>query len=155
MNVFRTLLLVTLTAITLYEKNTMAADRPDADLDIMEGAKLSADEAQQLEETLKHKPEDLSIRAKLLGYYSARPQRSEWFDGIRKREVLWIIEHHPEARIAGLPEAQFHLVMDASDYQKAPRFGSSKFPNTAMTRTSCAMRPTTSCCTIPYLPKAC
>lgn len=84
----------------------------------MEGAKLSADEAQQLEETLKHKPEDLSIRAKLLGYYSNRPQHSAWFDGIRKREVLWIIEHHPEARIAGMPYVQFDANSNPPAYQE-------------------------------------
>jgi hypothetical protein len=83
----------------------------------MEGMKLSEDEAQQLEETLKHKPEDLSIRTKLLGYYFTRRFRSEWIDSIREREVLWIIQHHPEARIAGLPYAQLDVISSASDYQ--------------------------------------
>ncbi len=91
---------------------------PDADRDALEGMKLSVEDAQQLEETLKHKPEDLSIRAKLLGYYSSRHLRSEWIDGIAEREVLWLIEHHPEARLAGLPYAQFDANSNPSAYQE-------------------------------------
>ena len=114
----RPALLVAFIAIALSQKSAMALGSPDADRDVMEGMKLSEDEAQQLEETLKHKPDDLPIRTKLLGYYFSRRQRSEWTDGIRERGVLWIIEHHPEARIAGLPYAQFDVISNASAYQE-------------------------------------
>ena len=105
MNVFRSirwLLFVAFMATVLSQRGVMAADIPDADCDALEGMKLSVEDVQQLEETLKHKPEDLSIRAKLLGYYSSRHLRSEWMDGIAEREVLWLIEHHPEAWLAGI-----------------------------------------------------
>jgi hypothetical protein len=113
----RQAVLVVLTVSTLSPKETRAADSPDVDRDVLEGMKLSVEDAQQLEETLKHKPEDLSIRAQLLGYYSSRHLRSEWNDGIAEREVLWLIEHHPEARLAGLPYAQFDPNSNASAYQ--------------------------------------
>ncbi len=118
MNVLRTFLLVTLVLITLSRKSALAADSPDADRDVLEGMKLSVEDAQQLEETLKHKPEDLSIRAQLLGYYSSRHMRSDWIEGIREREVFWLIEHHPEARLAGLPNAQFDANSNPSGYQE-------------------------------------
>ena len=124
MNIIRSIglfLLVALTAIALSQRSAMAADRSDADRDVMEGMKLSAEDAQQLEETLKHKPEDLSIRAKLLGYYFSRHQRSEWIDGIREREVIWLIEHHPEARLAGLPYAQFNAISNPSAYEEGAK----------------------------------
>src|ERR1035438_9721575 len=120
MNIIRSIglfLLVALTAIALSQRSAMAADRSDADRDVMEGMKLSAEDAQQLEETLKHKPEDLSIRARLLGYYSSRHLRSEWNDGIAEREVLWLIDHPREARLAALPYAQFDPNSNASAYQ--------------------------------------
>ena len=109
--------LVVLTTAVLSLKEVRAADSSDVDRDALDGMKLSEDEAQQLEETLKYKPEDLSIRAKLLGYYSSRHLRSEWVDGIAEREVLWLIEHHPEARLAGLQYAQFDPNSNASVYQ--------------------------------------
>ncbi len=102
MNLFRRLRPVFLTVLiptVLPLRIVRAADSPDVDRQVLEGMKLSEEDAQQLEETLKHKPEDLSIRAKLLGYYSSRHLRSEWNDGIAEREVLWLIEHHPEARL--------------------------------------------------------
>jgi hypothetical protein len=121
MNVIRFLrrfLLVGLIAIGLSPKSDMAAGDSDADRDALEGMKLSVEDAQQLEETLKHNPDDLSIRAKLLGYYSSRHLRSEWIDGIAEREVLWLIEQHPEARLAGLPYAQFDANSNPSAYQE-------------------------------------
>jgi hypothetical protein len=121
MNVIRSMrrfLLFALAAIGLFQRSAMAVERSDADRDALEGMKLSVEDAQQLEETLKHKPDDLSIRAKLLGYYSSRHLRSEWIDGIAEREVLWLIEHHPEARLAGLPYAQFDANSNPSAYQE-------------------------------------
>jgi hypothetical protein len=124
MNVIRSMhgfLLTALTAISLSQKSIMAAGSSDADHDALDGTKLSVEDAQQLEETLKHTPEDLSIRAKLLGYYSSRHQHSEWIDGIREREVLWLIEHHPEARLAGLPYAQFNANSNPSAYEEGAK----------------------------------
>src|SRR5271154_2337135 len=121
MNVLRTFLLITFTAMVPYPKNVLAADSPDADRDVREGMKLSVEDAQQLEETLKHKPEDLSIRAQLLGYYWSRHQHSDWIDGIREREVLWLVEHHPETQLAGLPYAQFNANSNPSAYEEVAK----------------------------------
>jgi tetratricopeptide (TPR) repeat protein len=114
---FRVAFLVVLTTTVFSRKIAMAAEISDVDRQALEGMKLSEDDAKQLEETLKHTPEDLTIRAKLLGYYSNRRLRSEWIDGIREREVLWLIEHHPEARLAGLPYAQFDSILHPLSYR--------------------------------------
>jgi tetratricopeptide (TPR) repeat protein len=108
-----------LTTMVLFPKIAMAADSVDVDRDVLAGMKLSLEDAQQLEETLKHKPEDLSVRAQLLGYYSSLPQRSDWIEGIREREIFWLIEHHPEARLSGLPYAQFDPHSYPTAYQDA------------------------------------
>src|ERR1700722_6799648 len=88
MSILRTFLLITFIAMVSYPKNVLAADSPDVDRDVREGMNLSVEDSQQLEETLKHKPEDLSIRAQLPGYYWSRHLHSDWIDGIREREVL-------------------------------------------------------------------
>jgi hypothetical protein len=116
----RSAFLIVLATIVLFPKIVLAADSSvDVDRDVLDGMKLSVEDAQQLEETLKHKPEDLSVRAQLLGYYSSLHQRSDWIEGIREREILWLIEHHPEARLAGLPYAQFDPHSYPTAYQDA------------------------------------
>src|SRR5882724_2512591 len=72
-----------------------------------QGAKLSRAAAQELETQIEKNPEDLTARAKLLGYY--------WYQWMqpgeaatkaaRRRHVLWLIEHHPESAVTGLAEA--------------------------------------------------
>jgi TonB family protein len=61
---------------------------------LTDGSRLSAAEAQQLEQQLARDPEDLAARAKLVSYYIAngiaRPPR---------QQILWLIEHHPESEI--------------------------------------------------------
>src|SRR3954447_22041962 len=66
---------------------------------VQQGANLSMAAAQELEAQLEKNPEDLSARAKLLGYY--------WYEWMkpgeavakasRRRHILWLIEHHPES----------------------------------------------------------
>ena len=124
MNVIRSIrlfFLVVLLAIGLSPKSARAADPPDVDRDVREGMNLSVEDAQQLEETLKHKPENLSIRAQLLGYYWSRHQQSEWINGIREREVLWLVEHHPETQLAGLPYAQFNANSNPLAYEEVAK----------------------------------
>jgi len=60
---------------------------------LTEGDKLSAAEAQQLEEQLVRDPEDLAARGKLLSYYMWNAM-----DHPRLRQhVYWLIQHHPES----------------------------------------------------------
>jgi hypothetical protein len=121
MNVLRAFLLVGFMTVALSQKSAVAAGNSDADHDALEGMKLSVEDAQQLEETLKHKPEDLAIRAELLGYYFSRLQQSEWINGKREREVLWLIEHHPEAQLAGLPYARFDAISNPLAYEEVAK----------------------------------
>lgn len=60
---------------------------------LTEGSKLSAAQAQQLEEQLTRDPEDIAARGKLLSYYM-----SNAIDQPRLRQhVYWLIQHHPES----------------------------------------------------------
>jgi hypothetical protein len=74
---------------------------------VEQGAKLGPAAAQDLETALEGNPEDLAARAKLLGYYYyqwMKPGEAA-AKAARRRHILWLIEHHPEAPLAGLSEA--------------------------------------------------
>ncbi|MCH7687166.1 MAG: hypothetical protein IH899_10875 [Planctomycetes bacterium] len=83
------------------------------------GGRLTAEQAQKLEEQLKVNPKDLSLRTQLLGYYHPKSFRSEDARKARYTHVLWIIENHPDAPIAGLSQAVFIAWIDKENYQKA------------------------------------
>ena len=83
------------------------------------GRRLTSEQAQKLEEQLKVNPKDLSLRAHLLSYYNSKSYRSEDARKARYSHVLWIIEHHPGAAIAGRPEAILNPVFDKENYQEA------------------------------------
>jgi hypothetical protein len=117
MNTTRTLsllLLLSLAIISLQRETTLAADRSDADSLAMQGTKLTPDDAQQLETTLRQAPDDLPTRTKLLGYYMTKQFASA---PDRQQHILWIIQHHPEAPVAGLPYAALDPVLDGHFYQ--------------------------------------
>src|SRR6266436_980211 len=92
---------------------------------VQQGANLSRGAAQELEAQLEKNPEDLTARAKLLGYY--------WYQWMqpgeaaakaaRRRHVLWLIEHHPESPVTGLEEAALsesgNSLVDPDGYQQA------------------------------------
>lgn len=84
-----------------------------------DGKRLTAEQAQKLEEQLKANPNDLSLRTQLIGYYHPKAFRSEDACKARCSHLLWIIENHPDAAIAGLPEAMLHLQLEKENYQKA------------------------------------
>ena len=151
MNVLRAFLFVGCMTLALASESATASERSSTDQDIVEGMKLSEEDAQLLDETFKHHPEDLSMRNKLLAYYSG--VHSEWFHNIRNQEVLWIIEHHPEAPIAGLPYARFDANVDSRRIRKARHFGSGRSRSTRMNRSSCATRRTIFCSMIVLLLK--
>ena len=68
---------------------------------------ITAEQAQELEEKLKTKPDDREAREKLIRYYflarldSGTPAAAE----NREKHILWLIEHHPQSDLAGSPEA--------------------------------------------------
>jgi tetratricopeptide (TPR) repeat protein len=78
------------------------------------GRDLSLAEAQRLEDSLQKNPDDTTAHTTLLAYYfrdGLRDMAPEKVKEARRRHILWLIEHHPEDRLAGAPEARFDLVV--------------------------------------------
>jgi len=93
---------------------------------VYQGRQLTQQAAQTLENQLKKAAEDLSIRARLLGYYFTVAKRQigvEATVAARRRHITWLIEHHPESQLAGLPEATLdiagHDLADPAGYEQA------------------------------------
>src|SRR5262249_44847266 len=93
-----------------------------------EGRALSPQLVSELEDHLTDNPEDLAARTRLLGYYlssSVRADRTDTTRNARRRHILWIIEHHPEAEVAMLPEITIdpagQRLADADGYNEAKR----------------------------------
>jgi len=90
-----------------------------------QGANLSQAAAQELEAQLEKNPEDLTARAKLLGYYWyqwMRPGEAA-AKAARRRHILWLIEHHPDSPVVGIEEAVLsdagNSLVDPEGYQQA------------------------------------
>jgi hypothetical protein len=65
---------------------------------------MTAVQAQALEDAVAKNPEDLEARKKLLMFYyrsGAKVIGEEKTIAARRRQILWIIEHHPESELAG------------------------------------------------------
>ena len=99
---------------------------PGASEAVRAGARLSANEAQMLEQRLQVNPTDLADRARLLGYYfsgSRNPAGTAATVEARRRHILWLIENRPEAELAGLSEATIdpagHALADRAGYEQA------------------------------------
>jgi tetratricopeptide (TPR) repeat protein len=93
-----------------------------------EGYRLSPEEAKKLESELKKDPENLDFRTKLLGYYFSNanrlPNPAEAIEA-RRRHILWVIEHHPEAPVAESSEMTLdptgHKLADKEGYEQAKK----------------------------------
>jgi tetratricopeptide (TPR) repeat protein len=85
----------------------------------IKGRKLSSEEAQQLEEKLQKNPDDLSARTMLLGYYGLKAFESNEARTKRQKHIVWIIQNHPDAQIAGLPDSGLNPVLDGQVYYEA------------------------------------
>lgn len=86
------------------------------------GRSLGKAEAQALEVSLRQRPDDIGMRARLIGYYFYRGIRDLGkADTIkaRRRHIMWLVEHHPASRLAGAPEA----TLDPSGHDLADRQG--------------------------------
>lgn len=80
------------------------------------GRKMSKAEAATLEQILEKDPDDLSARAKLLGYYfyqGAKQEGAKATVKARRRHIIWLILNHPGSRLGGLPEAFIEPVGDS------------------------------------------
>jgi len=82
---------------------------------LTEGSKLSAAEAQQLEDQVARDPEDLTARGKLIAYYfSTVPQQRQ----PRLDHVYWLIQHHPESDITRYFSMVFRFSPSDEEYAK-------------------------------------
>ena len=91
-----------------------------------EGRTLTAPQAAALENQLTALPEDLAARTRLLGYYFAASLPTAGPDATkaaRRRHIVWMIEHHPEAEAATLSEMTIdpsgHALADPGGYEQA------------------------------------
>jgi hypothetical protein len=91
-----------------------------------EGSALSRAQADALEASLAANPEDLSARAKLLGFYFRGGPRLIGYPAAieaRAKHILWLIDHHPDAAIFELSETTIdregHSLADPSGYERA------------------------------------
>jgi tetratricopeptide (TPR) repeat protein len=86
---------------------------------VNKGRKLTEEEADKLEEKLRTNPHDLPTRTQLLGYYFLERFKSASARKNRQRHIIWTIQNHPSARIAGLPWAGLNSVIDKDVYDRA------------------------------------
>jgi hypothetical protein len=100
------------------QEQTQKQEKKVMDVDVGEG--MSADDAKALEEMLIINPNSLYVRGKLIHYYfeAGIKSRSSEFEGKREQQVFWLIENHPEAELAGSPEAGI-LGFDSKEDQEA------------------------------------
>jgi len=86
---------------------------------IFHSANVITTNPEKLEEKLQTEPDNLQVRIKLLNYYFRNRFKSEDARAKRQEHVLWVIKHHPEAEIAGRPQAILDPVLDGVVYQVA------------------------------------
>jgi hypothetical protein len=93
-----------------------------------EGYRIDKAEAEKLETHLAGHPDDLDMRARLLGFYfraALKLAGPEATIAARRRHVLWLIEHHPASEAAGLPQATIdpagHRLADKDGYGQAAK----------------------------------
>jgi hypothetical protein len=117
---FAVFLLICLGALPLTQAKADQSDL-EAYQFILVGRTLSPQKASVLERQMKTHPDDLSMRTILLGYYFRGQFRSKSIQTAREKHILWIIQNHPEAAIAGLPEAGTDPYRDAGFYSEAKK----------------------------------
>jgi len=88
---------------------------------MLQQSNLTEEEVQKLEEQIKSDPNNLFVRAKLIGFYSHHQFDS---DAARKeyvRHAIWLIANHPDIPAAGTPAIEMDPVIDPDGYQEAKR----------------------------------
>lgn len=74
-------------------------------------------ETARLEAQVAAAPEDLDLRDQLLGHYFLEYSPED--RAARARHALWVIDHHPEAELAGSPYASFIRHSEPKLYEQA------------------------------------
>ena len=119
-------LLLALLVSVLGRATPIAQTAPPASQLAREGRTLSVAQVNDLETRLTANPEDLAARTRLLGYYFASAQRAMGADATRaarRRHIVWVVEHHPEADVTTLSEMTIdpagHPLADPDGYAEA------------------------------------
>ncbi|MBV9158665.1 MAG: hypothetical protein JO097_20565, partial [Acidobacteriaceae bacterium] len=113
-----------LAASARFDQEHIASD-PDTPAYLSGG---SRQQAAEMESQLLQDPENLEMRGALMAFYS-----NEGNEAAFTRQLLWVINHHPEAQIAGLriydppdtPTAQRDHELAKAAWERAL----SKYPN--------------------------
>jgi len=112
---------IALVTVQLAPAVAQGADVASAKL-AREGYALTKDGAEEIESLLRNKPDDLTARTRLLGFYfrGARIYTREVTIEARRRHILWLIENSPGSETSALSEA----TIDAKGHALADRPGS-------------------------------
>ncbi len=113
MPLHRLLFVVAFTAPVLFGSPGFGQDLQG---EVRKGWKLASNQAAALEHQLGGNPEDLAVRAQLLGYYwrqrgTGRAKHTE--------HVLWFIENEPGSEVLAGPAASIFPMVDPDGYLKA------------------------------------
>ena len=90
-----------------------------------QGSTMSRYEAEELETLLQKQPHNLDARTKLLGYYFYQwmPLGEQVAKQNRRKNILWLIQNHPDAQVLSIFEASIdpkgHEMADPDTYAKA------------------------------------
>lgn len=79
---------------------------------------LTTFEAEDLEARVSANPYDLDSRTRLLGYYKLKALNSKDSREAYEAHVLWIIEHRPDADIAGTPYVELDPVLNGEAFDR-------------------------------------
>ena len=110
---------LTTIAMTVLLHLSTPAEAVDIHREAMSGGKMNAEQAEKLEVALREKPDDLSSRAKLLGYYFTAGRGAKDATVKRRAHVLWVIENEPESDLAASPYSGMRSHMDPEGYVEA------------------------------------
>ena len=83
------------------------------------GSEVTPEQAESLEAELVENPEDLVVRAQLVGYHFLRQFRDDEAHDKHRKHVLWLIENAPEANALAGPEGTINHILDPDGHVEA------------------------------------
>ncbi|MBI1786357.1 MAG: hypothetical protein HYR60_02245 [Acidobacteria bacterium] len=123
----RALLVILAVSLSAAAQVRMISSIPSPEQSVQDGAQMSPGAAELCEQQLEKDPNDLTARAKLIGYYFYQWMRAgeERSKAARRRHILWTIQHRPEHPLAALYESILDpkgtSLADPPAYQEARR----------------------------------
>jgi tetratricopeptide (TPR) repeat protein len=93
--------------------------QPDLTMLVVKSKDLTKQEVLNLEEQLIQEPNNILIRAKLLGFYSSGRFDSAQAKDSYQRHALWIIGNYPDNEIAGHFNIELNPITDGEVYLEA------------------------------------